>query len=178
MNAIRAEYQTGNISIQKLADKYGIPYPTLRDRAKREKWREGIAIQRQKVIEKTLEKTAEATADNAVIAKQIQTLLLQQLLREAQNLPELIGTETHQDVTTLNYGDKDGASGKLTKRTDGGRRYKLTDLTRAYRDLTDDLPKTADAAMANAQFRLLADMINNPVPERDLDALMQEGGEG
>lgn len=92
-----------------------------------------------------MQKTAEATADNAVIAKQIQTLLLKQLLREAQNLPELIGTEMHQDITTLAYGDGKGAKGKVTKRTEGGKRYKLTDLTRAYKDLTDDLPKAQAA---------------------------------
>ena len=46
----------------------------------------------------------------------------------------------HKDVTTLGYGDKNGAKGKLTTRSDGGKRYKLTDLTKAYRDLTEDLP--------------------------------------
>ena len=68
-------------------------------------------------------------------------MLLNQLLKEVQNLPDLIGTEMHKDVTTLGYGDKDGAKGKLTTRSDGGKRYKLTDLTRAYKDLTEDMPK-------------------------------------
>lgn len=79
-------------------------------------------------------------ADNATVAKEIQRLLLNRLLREVQNLPDLIGTEMHKDATTFAYGNKDGAKGKLTTRTDGGKRYKLTDLTKAYRDLTEDLP--------------------------------------
>ena len=35
---IRNEYVNGYISYKKLADKHGIPYQTLRDRATKEKW--------------------------------------------------------------------------------------------------------------------------------------------
>lgn len=82
------------------------------------------------------------------MAQRIRAKLLRVLEREVDALPESIGTEMHQDVANLSYEkDKNGnpiKNGKLTKRTDGGKRYKLTDLTRAYKDLTDDLPKAQE----------------------------------
>ena len=67
-NKMKAEYISGNISQQELADKYGVPYPTLRDRANEEKWADIRKGARNKAIEKTIEK--------AVAGEQIQPVLL------------------------------------------------------------------------------------------------------
>lgn len=61
-NKIKTEYINGYISQQKLAEKHGIPYQTLRDRANKEKWRAKRDEQRKKIGKKTEEKTAEKIA--------------------------------------------------------------------------------------------------------------------
>lgn len=45
----------------------------------------------------------------------------------------------YQDVTTTAYQAGKEGNGTSTKRTDGGKKYKLRDLTGAYRDLTEDM---------------------------------------
>lgn len=120
-NAIRAEYLTGNISQQKLADKYGISYPTLRDRAKREKWKDSINVKREKIVEKTLEKTAETVADNAVIAANIKRkalLLVDRLLDQYIEQGATEHRKTENGVTDV---------------------MRLRDLTAAYKDITGDI---------------------------------------
>ena len=62
-NKVKAEYINGYISQRKLAEKHGIPYQTLRDRALKEKWTEKRKAQREKVGEKTAQKTAEKLAE-------------------------------------------------------------------------------------------------------------------
>ena len=120
-NALRAEYQTGNISQQKLADKYGIPYPTLRDRAQREEWRKVIDEQREIFVAKTLEKTADAIADNASIAQDIKKRLLLRLKRIEEKYPaDATEVRARQDGKTIVY--------------------RLRDLTSAFKDLTDGIP--------------------------------------
>ena len=60
---IKNEYTNGNISYRKLADKHGVSYPTLRDKAIREGWAALREDQRNKVLAKTLQKTAEVVAN-------------------------------------------------------------------------------------------------------------------
>lgn len=55
---MRKEYIKGRISYQKLADKYGVPFGTLKRIAREEKWGE----QREQVKQKTMKKTVEAIA--------------------------------------------------------------------------------------------------------------------
>lgn len=62
-NKIKNEYINGYISQRKLAEKHGIPYQTLRDRAIKEKWNDRRKAQRAKIGEKTEQKTAEILAD-------------------------------------------------------------------------------------------------------------------
>lgn len=66
------------------------------------------------------QKTAEAAADNAVIAREIQRDLLERLKRISMKYP--------QDATEVRQ-QKDGKTMV----------YKLTDLTKAYRDLMEDI---------------------------------------
>lgn len=60
---IRNEYINGNISYRKLAEKHGIVFQTLRDRAIREKWFDKRKKQRDKISLKTEQKTAEKIAE-------------------------------------------------------------------------------------------------------------------
>jgi len=74
---IRIEYEATGLSHRKLAEKYGIPYPTLRDRAKRESWtvsaeivrsrivataRANVVTKRARAIEKEIDPALEATS--------------------------------------------------------------------------------------------------------------------
>ena len=60
---IKTEYITGDISQRKLAEKYGVPYSTLRDRARKDTWFKQRKKSRQKVVSKSVQK---------VEAKQVQ----------------------------------------------------------------------------------------------------------
>lgn len=62
-NKIKTEYVNGYISYRKLAEKHGIPYQTLRDRATKEKWFDKRKAQREKISAKTEQKTAEKIAE-------------------------------------------------------------------------------------------------------------------
>lgn len=71
--------------------------------------------------------------------------------REVDALPESIGTELYKNTSQTAY---EGESGSRTaKRNDGGKKYKLTDLTRAYRDLVDD--RKLDVSITAANFDAL-----------------------
>lgn len=60
---IKTEYITGDISQRKLAEKYGVPYSTLRDRARKDTWFKQRKKSREKVVSKSVQK---------VEAKQVQ----------------------------------------------------------------------------------------------------------
>ena len=55
--SIRAEYETTGLSQRKLADKHGVSFPTLRDRAKRGEWVQSKKKTHDEIIKKTLQKT-------------------------------------------------------------------------------------------------------------------------
>lgn len=140
--AVRAEYIGGGISQRALAQKYGLSETTLMKKAAAEHWNDQREAAYSKAALKAQQKTAEAAANNAATAQRIRAKLLAVLEREIDSLPDSIGTEMHKDTSSMTYEvDKDGKpikNGRLTKRTDGGKRYRLVDLTKAYRDLVDD----------------------------------------
>ena len=85
--AIKTEYINGGISYRKLAEKYEVPFPTLRDRAAREAWKEEKKEQRNKVVTNTSQKTVEkisdalsdAAADEAAVKARIRTKIYQEI---------------------------------------------------------------------------------------------------
>ena len=60
---MRKEYIKGGISYQKLAEKYGVPFGTVRRIAKDEKWGQQRAEVKQKSMQKSVEAIAAQTAD-------------------------------------------------------------------------------------------------------------------
>ncbi len=60
---IRTEYINGNISYRKLAEKHGVSFKTLQDRAIKDKWVERRKKQRERIGEKIGQKTAEKLAE-------------------------------------------------------------------------------------------------------------------
>lgn len=140
--SIRAEYIGGDISQRALADKYGVTPAALMKRASREGWMKDHNTAYEMAAEKSREKLAEAVSNNADIAARIKEKLLRRLEAEIDALPPELGSETRRIIRD---GGKHGGSGKEIVKS-----YKLRDLTAAYRDLTEDLPKNIVISTPNA----------------------------
>lgn len=80
---IKTEYINGNISYRKLAEKHGIPFPTLRDRAVGEGWKTLRNNQHNEVVTRTEQKTIEKISDNeseiAAIKSRLKLRIYEQL---------------------------------------------------------------------------------------------------
>lgn len=129
-------------------------------KANAEKWNQLRREADSKAAIKAQQKTADIAANNATKAERIREKLLKILEREVDALPESIGTELYKNTSNMAYEGERG--GRLTKRNDGGKKYKLTDLTRAYRDLVDDRQidvniRTANHNALNEAFEALGD---------------------
>lgn len=78
--AIRNDYINGGGSYRKLAEKYGIPFSVLKDKAVKEKWAEAKADNTNKVRTKTeqkaQEKISDALSDEAAAKARIRAKLI------------------------------------------------------------------------------------------------------
>lgn len=135
---IRAEYIAGGVSYRKLADKYSVSLDAIKRKAGKDAWnaeRAKIAPKiHQETVRKTVQRVSTEYADNAAIAQRIRAKLLLRLEREIDNLPETVGTDTHQATSQRIRGE----NGNYTIK-DMYRAYKIKDLTAAWKDLTGDL---------------------------------------
>lgn len=116
--------------------------------------KEGWATLRKQADSKSVEiaqqKTADAVSENAAIAQRIKAKLLRRLEREIDKLPENIGSEY---VTGgVEYG-KNEKGNRIRKEVTHA--YKLRDLTAAYKDLTDDMPREEDSTTIEKLDELL-----------------------
>ena len=136
-NAIRAEYIGGGISQRKLAKKYGVSETTLMKKANAEGWHDLRSAADSKSTAEAQQRTADAVADNAVLAERIKKKMLLRLERIEAKYP-LDATEVR------------------TKQGNSMAIFKLRDLTGAWRDLTDDMPK--DNSANNALLQSLLDL--------------------
>lgn len=116
-------------------------------KANAEKWNQLRREADSKAAIKAQQKTADIAANNATKAERIREKLLNILEREVDALPDSIGTELYKNTSNMAYEGEKG--GRMTKRNDGGKKYKLTDLTRAYRDLIDDRQIDVNIVTAN-----------------------------
>jgi hypothetical protein len=121
-HTIRAEYVAGGISLRKLSEKYDIPFATVQKKCFRERWTESRENAKIKVAENVIQKTAEKAADIASISKDIERKLL--LI-----LDDIIDSYTW-DCTEY----RENINGEIHV-------WKLTDITKAYRDIAGDIPE-------------------------------------
>lgn len=116
---IKNEYINGSISYRKLAEKYGVPFPTLRDRAKKEEWSAQRKSQRDKIdtvtLQKTVEKIATSEANRIASLLSLSDKLSARLDRAIGELDSRVVTNTTK-VKSIVYGDKN-APCKPTKET-------------------------------------------------------------
>lgn len=96
-NKIKTEYITTDISQRKLAEKYKVAYPTLRDRCKMENWYQSKKEYRSKVVTKAVEQSCEKEA--AVLACELQ--VTDKLVRLLQ---DTLTDDTYKARTV--YGDE------------------------------------------------------------------------
>lgn len=136
-NAIRAEYIGGGISQRKLAEKYGLSRTAIQQRSKVEGWTKKREKAQAEAVSNVIRKTASAAADNAVIASRIREKLLRKLEAELDAMDEGQGTEW-RETTYFVTESEDGGRPQTGQRT---RIRKLRDLSAAFKDLTEDLPK-------------------------------------
>lgn len=128
---IKAEYIAGGISQRKLAAKYRIPFSTLRDRANVEKWTAEREYSRNKIVAKAVQKTADAAASNAAKSEKARGILIDQLIKAIENMPENGGTYARRYIGDGNK--------KVTVD------YDLLDMVTALEKLSrDDNDKTGD----------------------------------
>lgn len=133
---IHAEYVAGGVSQRQLAQKYKIPFSTLQKRANREKWATDREKARLIVAQNAVQETSEAVSENASIAARIKTKLLKKLEKEIDALPDKIGSETINTGTEWSKNEKGNRIRKEISQA-----YNLRNLTAAYKDLTEDMPK-------------------------------------
>ncbi len=132
---IRAEYIGGGISQRKLADKYGVSWRTLQERAKREGWSEARETACAKAVSTSCQRVADTAADNATLAANIKRQgleILAALFADYATVKATEHRESRQGVTDIK---------------------RLRDLTAAYKDLTGDI--VANTAEDNALLQSL-----------------------
>ena len=151
---IKAEYIAGTCQ-RVLAEKYGVSRSAISNRSRLEKWtqqREKTKAKiEQEVSKKIVEKTADAAAENAAIAARIKAKLLKRLEKEIDALPKKIGSEYQSSETKNEYKME-----LLTKAKTSALKYKMKDLTAAYKDLTEDM--TAAVTQTNDLLQSLMDL--------------------
>ena len=120
-------------------------------RANRGKWKKDRDVMERKAVEKVQQKAANAAAENVATAERSRQKLLKRIEREIDSLPEHIGTEMYNNVENITYEGR-----KLTKKTYGGKSYRIRDLTAAYRDLTAGM--TDDASQGSEAIQVIIDV--------------------
>ena len=110
--AIRNEYASTEISTRALAEKYGIPYNTIKDRAKREKWVEIRDEQHSKIAAETAQKTAQAVAEGEAgrVARllRIADQLMDKTERALKELDQQAVKHVEKVKTSISEKDDDG----------------------------------------------------------------------
>ena len=130
---IKAEYIAGGISQRVLAEKYGIPWNTLRTKANDERWADARKRAEKKALQIAEQKTAEIVVDNATRLERIKT----KILEKVEQMVEAYDTDATEYSTV--------------KKTTKGKKpailkYKIKDLAAVYESLCDKSAKPGQGA--------------------------------
>lgn len=130
---IKAEYIAGGISQRVLAEKYGIPWNTLRTKANDERWADARKRAEKKALQIAEQKTAEIVVDNATRLERIKT----KILEKVEQMVEAYDTDATEYST-------------VKKTTKGQKpailKYKIKDLAAVYESLNDKSAKPGQGA--------------------------------
>ena len=95
---IKAEYIAGGTSYRKLAEKYGVPFGTLRRVAEREKWTQKRTQVAQKVDTKIVESVSDQGAKKAVDIIDVADKLLDKIVEIVEAIP--LDTQSMKQLTS------------------------------------------------------------------------------
>lgn len=96
---IRAEYIRGGTSYRKLAEKHGVSFSTLRDRAISEKWTDLREKRRNKSVTKTIERIASQEAEKAVDLQDIALILAKKIREGVEDGRFLVDSQSTRAIT-------------------------------------------------------------------------------
>lgn len=95
---LKREYVRSNISYRKLAEKYDVPFGTLRKVAAKEKWAQLRAQTRTKADTKIIESISDQEAQRAIDIVDVADLLLDKVKEVAENIP--LDTKAIKELTS------------------------------------------------------------------------------
>ena len=104
---VRTEYITTLTSYRKLADKYGVSFRTLSERAKQEGWRDARAAFRENLVTKAVQKAENRQADRMSRIDKAADRLLSKIERAIDELDLVIATDKVK-VKEVEYTDPEG----------------------------------------------------------------------
>ena len=104
---VRTEYITTLTSYRKLADKYGVSFRTLSERAKQEGWRDARAAFRENLVTKAVQKAENRQADRMARIDKAADRLLSKIERAIDELDLVIVTDKVK-VKEVEYADPEG----------------------------------------------------------------------
>lgn len=193
---IRSEYVKGGISQQKLAEKHGVSYATLRRRAEREKWRE-LKIEREhKVAEKLPEKLADVQAETAAKLLQMQSeaalVIYGKLMGTLKTFPDGVGTKNVRETVEVkkikvNGEDREFPLHKtftndleavVRSMSSLAKLFGLDAASQQSRERFEMQKRQEGGASpeeANANILSIAELINHPMPDRRMEDVETEG---
>lgn len=136
---IKAEYIAGNTSYRKLAKKYKVSLATITAHSNKERWIELRQEARNKAETITVQKTADSLAECTEIAAELKLRLFKRL-KEIEEAYPFNATEVRANV-----------NGKVAV-------FRIRDLTAAYRDIIEYIPKDEDTTTMEKLDAMLAEV--------------------
>jgi len=163
---IRTEYETTIISYRKIAEKHGVSFNTLKDRAKREGWAKSKQETQHKIATRTLQKAVVKEADRNARHIALLDLLLDKTEKvigdELTIHIDMFGNPHKGDVIKV---DKLEAAARILEKAQKGHRLALGMDLKTQQDIT---------TQTNEHIIRLADLLNKPVADRPVENFEDE----
>lgn len=190
---IKAEYVRGDITQQKLAEKYGVPFGTLHRKCILEKWSELRKQAELKADQKLTEKTADIQAETAAKMVQMQSeaalAIYGKLLGTLKTFPDGVGTKNVRETVEVKKLSINGEEREFPLRktftndleavvrsmTALARLYGIDAATKLSYDRFDLQKQQGgggdDVDAFNANMLSIAELINHPMPDRTMEQI-------
>ena len=136
---IKNEYIVGDTSYRKLAKKHKVSLSAIVEHSAKEKWQELRQEARNRAATITVQKTADAISECAEIAEELKLRLFKRLKQIEEAFP-FNATEVRAKV-----------NGKTAI-------FRIKDLTSAYRDIIEYIPRDEDSATMEKLDAMLAEV--------------------
>lgn len=196
---IKAEYIRGGISQRKLAEKYGIHRSTLQGRIQREGWdaqrKEVAAETGSKLVQKISDEQSDTIARLMQMQAESAVKAYAKILSSIDSHPDGAGIRTVREAVTMKKVEINGKEKDVPLRSTIT--SDLEEAVRAMAGLAKLYGLDAASILARERFEFekaqqtgeedgsandnimsIAELINHPMPDRDISETEQEGGDG